>query len=119
MLGGVVVGLGALLLIRWTPTRVRTAAAQAGVVFILVILLATAGRPGYLIYPLNLLLWSGLLGVDKQPPADRPADHGHRRYREYLARYRARTRSRRRMAKRSSSSTGSRSRPRWQVRLPG
>jgi hypothetical protein len=63
----VVVGVGGLLL-RRTPTRVPTAAVQAAIVFTLVILLATAGRPGYLIYPLNLLLWSGLLGMDEQHP---------------------------------------------------
>lgn len=69
VLAGIVVGVGVLLLVRWTPTSVRIAAVQAAIVFTLVILFATAGRPGYLIYPINLLLWSGLLGVDERPPA--------------------------------------------------
>jgi hypothetical protein len=50
-----------LLLLRRTPREVRTACWQAGLVFALAVLLATAGRPGYLIYPLNLLAWSWLL----------------------------------------------------------
>jgi hypothetical protein len=69
VLAGIAVGVGVLLLVRWTPTRMRTAAVQAAIVLTLVILLATAGRPGYLIYPLNLLLWSGLLGSDEHSPA--------------------------------------------------
>jgi hypothetical protein len=72
-LAGMVVGVGALLLVRWPSTRVRAAAVQAGIVFTLTILVATAGRPGYLIYPLNLLLWSRLLRDDEQPPSGHPA----------------------------------------------
>ena len=71
----IVVGVGALLLLRWTPTRMRTAAVQAAIVLTMLIVLATAGRPGYLIYPLNLLLLSRLLGGEEHPPAD----DGHRR----------------------------------------
>ena len=69
VLAAIVVGVGVLLLVRWTPTSLRIAAVQAAIVFALMILLATAGRPGYLIYPINLLLWSGLLGVEEQSPA--------------------------------------------------
>jgi Glycosyltransferase family 87 len=98
-LAGIVAAVGALLLVRWTPTRVRTAAVQASIVFTLVVLLATAGRPGYMIYPLNLLLWSGLLRDEEPRPADRPDGDRHRRYRESLARWQAWTRSRRRDGK--------------------
>jgi hypothetical protein len=81
-LGAIVVIVGVLLLARRTPTRVRTAAGQAAIVFTLVILLATAGRPGYLIYPLNLLVWSRLAGLDDQPtPAGRASAELRRRWR--------------------------------------
>jgi Glycosyltransferase family 87 len=61
-LAAIVVGVSALLLVRRPAAHPQAAAEQASVVFTLVILLATAGRPGYLIYPLNLLVWSRLAG---------------------------------------------------------
>jgi hypothetical protein len=62
-----VVGVALLVLIRWTPRDVPTACRQAGVVFALAVVLATAGRPGYLIYPVNLLVWSWLLPEHPAP----------------------------------------------------
>jgi Glycosyltransferase family 87 len=68
-LAAIVVGVGALLLVRRPAAHPRAAAEQASVVFVLAVVLATAGRPGYLIYPLNLLVWSRLLGPDDDRPA--------------------------------------------------
>jgi hypothetical protein len=60
-MGVVVAGAGtAFLLLR--PVRTAGAAAErAGLLILLATVLATAGRPGYLVYPLNLLVWSRLL----------------------------------------------------------
>jgi hypothetical protein len=68
-LAAIVVAVGALLLLRRPAAHPRAAAEQASLVFTLTVLLATAGRPGYLIYPLNLLVWSRLLGPDDDRPA--------------------------------------------------
>jgi len=72
-LAGIVISVVALLVAYRTPTGVRAATEQASVVFALTVLLATAGRPGYLIYPLNLLVWGRLLetdeGSDERPAA--------------------------------------------------
>jgi Glycosyltransferase family 87 len=64
-LGAVVVATGVLLATRWWPVSVSVAARHAGVLIALAVLLAPAGRLGYLIYPLNLLLWSVLLREDR------------------------------------------------------
>ncbi len=56
-----VVALALWLLVRRTPATVAAACWQAAVVFALAVLLATAGRLGYLIYPINLLVWSWCL----------------------------------------------------------
>jgi Glycosyltransferase family 87 len=74
VLAAIVVGVGALLLVRRPAAHPQAAAEQASVVFTLTVLLATAGRPGYLVYPLNLLVWSRLVAPDDQPaPAGRAA----------------------------------------------
>jgi len=74
VLAVVVVVVALLLLLRWTPGGVRAACWQAGVVFALAVMLATAGRPGYLIYPVNLLAWSRLLPQRPAPlPGGEPA----------------------------------------------
>jgi Glycosyltransferase family 87 len=70
-LAAIVVGVGALLLVRRTAAHPRAAAERASVVFTLTVLLATAGRPGYLLYPLNLLVWSRLVEPDDQPGTSR------------------------------------------------
>lgn len=56
------------LLVRRTPREVRAACRQAALLFALAVLLATAGRPGYLIYPLNLLAWGWLLPATRAAP---------------------------------------------------
>jgi hypothetical protein len=68
-LAGIVVAVGALLLVRRPAGHPRAAAEQASMVFALTVVLATAGRPGYLIYSLNLLVWSRLVGLEGQPAA--------------------------------------------------
>jgi Glycosyltransferase family 87 len=69
VLAAIVLAVGGLLLFRRPATHARAAAEQASLVFTLTALLATAGRPGYLIYPLNLLVWSRLLGPGDDQPA--------------------------------------------------
>jgi len=54
--------LGATLLaVRRPPASVAAALRSAGALLAVAVVLAPAGRLGYLIYPVNLLLWSGLL----------------------------------------------------------
>jgi hypothetical protein len=64
-LGAVVVATGVLLATRWRPASVSVAARHAAVLIALAVLLAPAGRLGYLIYPLNLLVWCVLLREDR------------------------------------------------------
>ena len=64
--------VGAYLLIRRPPANGATAAAHTAVAFTLAVLLATAGRFGYLIYPLNLLVWSRLI-LPPQPDQKAPS----------------------------------------------
>ncbi len=60
-MGIVVAGAGTALLLR-RPVRTAAAAAErAALLILLATVLATAGRPGYLVYPLNLFVWSRLL----------------------------------------------------------
>jgi hypothetical protein len=56
-----VVVVGAVLLFRPPPSDAAGAAERTAMLFALAVLLATAGRFGYLIYPLNLLVWRRLL----------------------------------------------------------
>jgi hypothetical protein len=60
-LAAVVLVVGAFLLLRRAPADAAGAAERTAIVFAVAVLLATAGRFGYLIYPLNLLVWSRLL----------------------------------------------------------
>lgn len=53
--------VGAYLLLRRSPKTASAAAEQTALVLTIGVLLATAGRFGYLIYPLNLMVWSRLL----------------------------------------------------------
>jgi hypothetical protein len=66
--------VGAYLLVRRSPATAAAAADRTAIVFTLAVLLTTAGRFGYLIYPLHLMLWSRLLlqpPQQSQPPASR------------------------------------------------
>jgi hypothetical protein len=56
-----VAGVAAYLLVRRPGATAGRAAAHAGVVMGVALLLAPAARFGYVIYPLNLLVWAGLL----------------------------------------------------------
>jgi Protein of unknown function (DUF3179)/Glycosyltransferase family 87 len=77
---GVLAG-GWFLLLRRPPRDVAGAAAHAAIFTGLVILMAPAGRPGYLIYPVALVVWGALFrdgGVPPRRGAARNADSGHR-----------------------------------------
>ena len=66
--------VGVYLLIRRSPATAAAAADHTAIVFTLAVFLATAGRFGYLIYPLHLMLWSRLLlraPQQSQAPASR------------------------------------------------
>jgi Glycosyltransferase family 87 len=69
VLVGIVVAAAVVLVLRGrrTPTG---AARSAGLVFLLAMVLTPAGRVGYLVYPVNLLAWSWLLG--REDPAVAP-----------------------------------------------
>jgi hypothetical protein len=58
---------GVLLALRRPPRTVATALAYAGVLLAAAVVLAPAGRLGYLIYPVNLLVWSGALRAGAYP----------------------------------------------------
>jgi hypothetical protein len=57
----VVAGVAAYLVVRRPAVTAGQAAFHAGVVMGVALLLAPAARFGYVIYPLNLLVWAGLL----------------------------------------------------------
>ncbi len=58
-----------VLAIRRPPSSTAMAAQYAGVLLAVAIALAPAGRLGYLIYPVNLLVWSRLLASGAYPVA--------------------------------------------------
>ena len=59
---GLAVGAAGVAMLLRRPIRTAAGAAErAGLLTLLAVVLATAGRPGYLAYPLNLLVWSRLL----------------------------------------------------------
>jgi hypothetical protein len=60
-LAAVVILVGAFLLFGRPPADAAGAAQRTAIVFAVAVLLATGGRFGYLIYPLNLVIWSRLL----------------------------------------------------------
>jgi hypothetical protein len=62
-----VAGVAAYLLVRRPAATAGRAAAHAGVVMGIALLLAPAARFGYVIYPLNLLVWAGLLRRAGEP----------------------------------------------------
>jgi hypothetical protein len=57
----IVAGMAGYLLIRRPPATIAQAAGQAGLVMAVALVLAPAARFGYVIYPVNLVLWAGLL----------------------------------------------------------
>ncbi|HEX3842570.1 MAG TPA: glycosyltransferase family 87 protein [Acidimicrobiales bacterium] len=76
-----VVGGLALLarhLMRRPPVGAAGVARLAGWVMLFAILLAPATRVGYLLYPINLFVWSWMLGRSADPaiPADKTGVHG-------------------------------------------
>lgn len=75
ILAASVLAVGAFLLLRRPPGGAAAAAERTAILFTIAVLLATAGRFGYLIYPLNLLVWSRLLF----PPAGPVQEESSRR----------------------------------------
>lgn len=65
---GVAGAISAIILFRKPPAGASGAAGYSGLIFALAIALSTAGRAGYAIYPINLLLWSLLLKPDPLSP---------------------------------------------------
>lgn len=53
--------IATLVVVRLPPQSASATALYPGIMFALAILVSTAGRPGYAIYPINLLLWSWIL----------------------------------------------------------
>jgi len=72
LLAGGLVAAGVLLAVKRPPASVAAAAQQAAALLTVAVLLAPAGRLGYLIYPANLLVWSRLLAAGAYPVARRP-----------------------------------------------
>jgi hypothetical protein len=62
---GTLVALAVVLLRRARHASPPRAAGIAGLLFVAAIALAPAGRVAYLVYPLNLLVWSWLLGRER------------------------------------------------------
>jgi Glycosyltransferase family 87 len=63
---------GVLLAVRRPPTTVATALSYAAALLAVAVVLAPAGRLGYLIYPVNLLVWSRLLASGAYPDERQP-----------------------------------------------
>jgi hypothetical protein len=70
----VLAGGGALALYLWRrpPADTAKVCQVAGTTLLVAILLAPATRIGYLLYPLNLFVWSWMLTPNAQTTADRP-----------------------------------------------
>jgi Glycosyltransferase family 87 len=63
---------GVVLAVRRPPASVAAALRSAGALLAVAVALAPAGRLGYLIYPVNLLVWSGLLAGGAYPDERQP-----------------------------------------------
>lgn len=61
---GVVAVFALVMMFRRPAASAATAAMQTGILFVPALLLSTAGRAGYGIYPINLVLWGWLLRPD-------------------------------------------------------
>jgi len=61
---------------RWPPADVSGALAAAAVLFVLLMLVSPAGRPGYLAYPANFLCWGWALASadERSQPVERPVE---------------------------------------------
>ncbi len=66
------VAAGVLLAVKRPPDSAAMAARHAGVLLAVAVALAPAGRLGYLIYPVNLLVWSWVLASGAYPVARQP-----------------------------------------------
>lgn len=68
-----VLALIVFILVRRTPTTASAAARDAGIVFLAAVLLAPAARFGYVVYPIDLFVWSWALRASHEggtPPAE-------------------------------------------------
>jgi hypothetical protein len=72
LLVAALVAAGVLLAVRRPPSTAAKAAKHAGLLLAVAVALAPAGRLGYLIYPVNLLVWSRLLTPGASPVARQP-----------------------------------------------
>jgi hypothetical protein len=72
LLAAGLVGGGVLLAVKRPPSSAAMAARHAGVLLVVAVALAPAGRLGYLIYPANLVVWSWLLASGAYPVARQP-----------------------------------------------
>ena len=63
---------GVLLAVRRPSASVATALSHAGALLAMAVVLAPAGRLGYLIYPVNLLVWTRLLASESYPDDRQP-----------------------------------------------
>jgi hypothetical protein len=61
---GLVAVLALIIMFRRPAASAATAAMQTGILFVPALLLSTAGRVGYGIYPINLVLWGWLLRAE-------------------------------------------------------
>jgi len=72
----VMVAVVALILVRRAPSTSAEAARGAGVVFLAAFLLAPAARFGYVIYPIDLLVWAWALWPRAAEPSGGGGDSG-------------------------------------------
>jgi hypothetical protein len=72
LLAAALLALGVLLVVKRPPASAAMAVQHAGVLLTVAVVLAPAGRLGYLIYPVNLLVWSRLLATGAYPVARQP-----------------------------------------------
>jgi hypothetical protein len=72
LLAAGLVAAGLLLAVKLPPASAAVAARHAGVLLAIAVALAPAGRLGYLIYPVNLLVWSWALAAVAYPVARQP-----------------------------------------------
>jgi hypothetical protein len=72
----VMVAVFALVLMRRPPSTSAEAARGAGIVFLAALVLAPAARFGYVIYPIDLLVWAWALRCRGSDPSGRRGDPG-------------------------------------------
>jgi len=69
LLLGVMAAVFAFILVRRPPSTAAEAATGAGIVFLVALLLAPAARFGYVIYPIDLLVWAWALRAGASEPS--------------------------------------------------